>query len=123
MGSASPQIPRAARIAFRIAGSADIQKVFVSSDTLLDVMYFVISETRMRSFVLISQYPPLHIDSIYLSERMYSELSGDEKSNEAMYEEVQATLSKSLYELNMVPSCRVMIRPSFEAKRRGEGAN
>eukprot|EP00487_Bulimina_marginata_P009527 TRINITY_DN3984_c0_g1_i1.p1 TRINITY_DN3984_c0_g1~~TRINITY_DN3984_c0_g1_i1.p1 ORF type:complete len:103 (-),score=7.08 TRINITY_DN3984_c0_g1_i1:83-391(-) len=42
----------------------------------------------------------------------------DEKGNESMYDEIQNKLHKTLYELNLTPSCRVFIQPKFKGHRR-----
>ena len=109
------------RMAFRINNEMDLQHHFNYDDKLLDVMLFVQNETGMNDFIFISQYPPLHIDSVYLDGKMSQQIglfannnADDEKSNESKYDDVQKKLHQTLYELNLVPSCRVFIQPKFK---------
>merc|ERR1712154_62366 len=104
----------------------DLEHYFNFDDKLIDVMMYIINETGMTDFIFISQYPPLHIDSIYLDRKMSAQIglfnnNDDEKSNESMYDEVQKKLNKTLYELNLVPSCRVFIQPKFKGHPRNNG--
>mmetsp|Transcript_72078 Transcript_72078/g.114870 ORF Transcript_72078/g.114870 Transcript_72078/m.114870 type:complete len:580 (-) Transcript_72078:156-1895(-) len=117
-----------ARLAFRINNEMEVQHYFAWDETLYNVMMFVINETGISEFTFISQYPPLNIDSIYLDRKtadsanrglLAGRASGDdEKGNESQYDEMQHTLCKTLYELNLVPSCRVFIQPKFKGHAR-----
>merc|ERR1711971_743247 len=114
---------RRCRIAFRINKELDITHYFNYDDTLLTVMQYVQRETELTDFVFISQYPPLHIDSAYLDGKMAQQMklfssNDDEKSNESQYDDVQQKLNKTLYELSLVPSCRVFIQPKFKGHAR-----
>ena len=123
-GKHAPKIEmsaRRARLAFRLNNEIELQNYFSYDDKLMDVMMYIINETSLTDFTFISQYPPLNIDSIYLDRKMeeqgrslFGSGSGDEKSNESQYDEVQKTLQKTLYELNLVPSCRIFIRSKYK---------
>jgi len=112
-----------ARLAFRINNELDIEQYFKYDEKLIDVMNFIMNDTGMTEFIFISQYPPIHIDSIYLDRKMSANIGlfdnhHDEKSNESKYDEIQNKLQKTLYELNLVPSCRVFIQPKFKGHPR-----
>ena len=116
-----------ARLAFRLNGEVELQNYFSYDDKLVDVMMYIVNETGLTDFLFISQYPPLNIDSIYLDRKMEEQgrslfrSSQDEKSNESQYDEVQETLQKTLYELNLVPSCRIFIRAKYKGHKAPAG--
>ena len=109
------------RMAFRINNEMDLEHYFDYDDKLMDVMTFIQNETGINDFLFISQYPPLHIDSVYMDRKMSQQMGlfssnsdDDEKSNESKYDDIQKKLNQTLYELNLVPSCRVFIQPKFK---------